>query len=300
MAVGDGAHWGINATFIRQSAPRGLAHAVRESLPFLGNDRFVVFLGDNVIQGGIAPLIREFAESKWNCQVVLKQVPDASQFGVAELRDDGTILRLVEKPAVPPSDLALVGIYMFDHSIREAVTAIEPSPRGEYEITDAIQWLIDHGFTVHPYKHEGWWIDTGKATDILLANDHVLGEIEPEILGEIDEASVVTGRVRIEPGAEVVNSVITGPAAIGARSHIVNSRIGPGTSIYHDVHVIGSHVEHAIVLEDSHIEGVPVCIRDSIIGRSATIGMREGVEGGVSMELGDYSRVSFGEPLDRE
>ncbi len=293
MAVGDGAHWGINATYIRQSAPRGLAHAVRESLDFLGDDRFVMFLADNVIQGGIAPLIADFANSEWNCQVVLKSVPNPNQFGVAELRPDGSILRLVEKPSEPQSDLALVGIYMFDANIREAVTAIEPSARGEYEITDAIQWLIDKGLSVHPYIHQGWWIDTGKATDLLLANDHVLQEIEPALLGEVDEASTITGLVRIEPGAEVVNSEIAGPAAIGARSRIVNSRIGPGTSIYHDVEVINSQVEHAIILESSLVQDMPVCVRDSIIGRSASLTGTPGREGSLSMELGDYSRVTM-------
>lgn len=290
-AVGDGARWGITPTFIRQSAPRGLAHAVLESRGFLGDDRFVMFLADNVIQGGIAPLIATFASSDWNCQVVLKQVPNPSQFGVAELGADGSIVRLVEKPAVPPSDLALVGVYMFDHHIHDAVRAIAPSARGEYEITDAIQWLIDHGLRVHAYIHEGWWIDTGKPTDLLLANDQVLLEIERAVLGEVDGASRIRGRVHIEAGAQVVNSTIIGPAAIGARTRIVNSRIGPGTSIYHDVEVVHADIEHTIVLEHSRIESVSVCIRDSIIGRSAYVRGASAGETGLVMELGDYSRV---------
>jgi glucose-1-phosphate thymidylyltransferase len=293
-AVGDGARWGINATFIRQSAPRGLAHAVRESLGFLGDDRCVVFLGDNVIQGGIAPLIAAFATSGWNAQVVLKRVENPQQFGVAELDRDGSIVRLVEKPAEPKSDLALVGIYMFDHHIREAVQAIEPSTRGEYEITDAIQWLIDQGLSVHPYIHEGWWIDTGKPTDLLAANDRVLGEIEPGILGGVDEATLISGLVRVEAGAEVVNSVITGPAVIGTGARIINSRVGAGTSIYHRAAVINSHVEHSIVLEDARIEGVGARVRDSIVGRSAIISGSGGAGGVLSMELGDYSRVALG------
>lgn len=295
-AAGDGSRWGVELTYIRQSAPLGLAHAVRESLTFLGDDRFVMFLGDNVLQGGIAPLIQAFASSEWNSQIVLKEVADARQFGVAELGDDGRIERLVEKPAEPRSNLALVGIYMFDHSIAEAVRSIVPSTRGELEITDAIQWLIDHGKSVHPYLHQGWWIDTGKPMDLLTANDCVLSEIEPAVLGCVDGESRIEGLVRIDRGAEIINSVVTGPAIIGERARILNSRIGPGTSIYHDVQVINSEVEHAIVLERSEILDVPACIRDSIIGRSALVTTRDEhapMENGrsLSLELGDYSRV---------
>ncbi len=175
QAVGTGKQWGVNITYIEQEAPLGLAHAVKISQDFLGEDRFVMFLGDNVIQGGISGLIKEFADSDWNSQVVLTEVDEPQHFGVAELDADRRIVRLVEKPRTPPSNLALVGIYMFDHHIFDAVNGIKPSWRGELEITDAIQWLVDHEYQVHPYIHRGWWIDTGKHLDLLEANNRVLG-----------------------------------------------------------------------------------------------------------------------------
>lgn len=166
-AVGRGGRWGVNITYIEQDAPLGLAHAVKISHDFLGDDRFVMFLGDNVIEGGISPLIAQFASSDWNSQIVLTRIKDPRQYGVAELGENGRIVRLVEKPKQPPSDLALVGIYMFDHHIFEAVNAITPSWRGELEITDAIQWLVNSGYAVHPYIHRGWWIDTGDRKSVV-------------------------------------------------------------------------------------------------------------------------------------
>src|SRR5512135_2561606 len=232
-AVGDGRRWGVKITFIPQEAPLGLAHAVKISQEFLGTDRFVMFLGDNVIQGGISDLIRRFETSDWDSQVVLKAVDQPQHYGVAELDDDGCIARLVEKPAQPRSNLALVGIYMFSACIFEAVNHIKPSWRGELEITDAIQWLITHGYRVEPHIHEGWWIDTGKTTDMLDANNRVLDEMPHQVTGYVDRDSHVSGKVTIEKGAEIINSVIRGPAAIGEDTRIVNSYVGPFTSIYH-------------------------------------------------------------------
>ncbi|HIC94631.1 MAG TPA: glucose-1-phosphate thymidylyltransferase, partial [Anaerolineae bacterium] len=232
-AVGDGSRWGARITYIRQEAPLGLAHAVKISQDYLGRDRFVMFLGDNVIEGGIASLVEQFAASDWNAQIVLKRVEDPRRFGVAELRD-GRVVRLVEKPKEPPSDLALVGIYMFDHHIFEAVNAIEPSWRGELEITDAIQYLIDKGYKVYPYIHEGWWIDTGKMEDMLEANRLILETIEPRVEGFVDSDSRVNGKVVIEKDAEIIRSTVRGPAIIGERTRVVNAYIGPYTSIYHD------------------------------------------------------------------
>ncbi|MBL8057839.1 MAG: glucose-1-phosphate thymidylyltransferase [Anaerolineales bacterium] len=292
-AVGDGTRWGVTITYIRQSAPAGLAHAVKESLPFIGDDRFVMFLGDNVIQGGISPLIRQFASSDWNSQIVLKQVPNPQQFGVAELNPDGSIKRLVEKPKQPPSDLALVGIYMFDHHVREAVHAIRPSFRGELEITDAIQWLVEQGYAVHPYIHRGWWIDTGKPVDMLTANDHVLEEVTPHIAGHVDEASKVDSRVTVEAGAQIINSVVRGPAIIGENARIVNSYVGPFTSLYHDVVVENSEIEHAIVLEHSKILHVGARIQDSLIGRNAVVTHTERKPRAIQFNLGDYSQIDL-------
>ncbi|MBL8092934.1 MAG: glucose-1-phosphate thymidylyltransferase [Anaerolineales bacterium] len=292
-AVGDGSRWGVAITYIRQSAPAGLAHAVKESLPFIGDDRFVMFLGDNVIQGGISPLIRQFAESSWNSQIVLKRVPNPSSFGVAELNADGSIKRLIEKPKNPPSDLALVGIYMFDQHIREAVHAIQPSGRGELEITDAIQWLVTQGYAVHPYVHEGWWIDTGKGVDMLTANDHVLEELKPTIAGTVDAASSVDPRVTVEAGAEIINSIVRGPTIIGEGARIVNSYVGPFTSIYHHVVIENSEIEHAIVLEHTQILNVGARIQDSLIGREAIVQHTVRRPATLQMHLGDYSQVDL-------
>lgn len=292
-AVGDGSRWGVSITYIRQSAPAGLAHAVKESLPFIGDDRFVMFLGDNVIQGGISPLIKQFAASNWNSQIVLKQVPNPQQFGVAELNPDGTIRQLIEKPKNPPSDLALVGIYMFDQNIQKAVHSIQPSFRGELEITDAIQWLCTQGYAVHPYVHKGWWIDTGKPVDMLTANDHVLEEVTPHIDGEVDAASKVDSRVTVEKGAVVINSIIRGPAIIGENARIVNSYVGPFTSLYHNVVVENSEIEHAIVLEHSRIINVGARIQDSLIGRNAVVTHTERKPKALSFNLGDYSQIDL-------
>jgi glucose-1-phosphate thymidylyltransferase len=205
-AAGDGRRWGVRLTYLQQEKPLGLAHAVKIARAYLGHERFVMFLGDNVIQGGISPLIRQFAESEDNAQIVLKRVTEPQHYGVAEL-ENGMIVRLVEKPREPKSDLALVGVYMFDHTIFEAVDAIAPSWRGELEITDAIQWLVTHGGRVYPYIHEGWWIDTGKPIDMLAANSLVLDELEPRVEGHVDNNSHLEGKVTVEKGAEIINSV---------------------------------------------------------------------------------------------
>ena len=291
-AVGNGSRWGVQITYIHQESPLGLAHAVKISQDFLTNERFVMFLGDNVIEGGISPLIRHFGDSDWSAQIVLTRVTNPQQYGVAELKD-GRIVRLVEKPRNPPSNLALVGIYMFDQAIFEAVNAITPSWRGELEITDAIQWLVEQGRTVYPYIHEGWWIDTGKMEDMLDANRLVLEEMEPSVAGYVDRDSKLVGKVTIEQGAEIFNSVIRGPAIIGEETRIVNSYIGPFTSIYHHCLVRDSEVEHSIVLEHSQILDIPQRIEDSLIGRNVEITRAPLKPRAHKLILGDNSRVGI-------
>nr|MBN1230197.1 glucose-1-phosphate thymidylyltransferase [Anaerolineae bacterium] len=291
-AVGNGDCWNVSITYIPQEAPLGLAHAVKISRDFLGDSRFVMFLGDNVIEGGISSLIEQFADSQYNSQIVLKRVPDPEHFGVAQLSESGEIIQLIEKPKEPPSNLALVGIYMFDHNVFEAVEAIKPSWRGELEITDAIQWLVTHpDYTVFPYVHEGWWIDTGKPTDMLDANSLVLEELRPYIAGTVDSSSTVDLRVIVEEGAEIINSTVRGPTIIGKNTRIVNSFIGPFTSIYHDCVVEDSELQRCIVLEHSRIIGVESQLRDSLIGRHATIKQNRRKPHGLIMNLGDHSRL---------
>ncbi|MGQ9625552.1 MAG: glucose-1-phosphate thymidylyltransferase [Anaerolineae bacterium] len=291
-AVKDGSRWGAQVTYIPQEAPLGLAHAVKIAQDFLGDERFVMFLGDNVIEGGIASLVRQFEESDYNCQIVLTHVEHPEQYGVAELKD-GRIVRLVEKPRQPPSNLALVGIYMFDCKVFEAVNNIRPSWRGELEITDAIQYLVDKGYKVYPYIHEGWWIDTGAPGDILEANSLILYELEPCIEGYVDRDSQVNGRVVVEKGAEIINSVIRGPAIIGEESRIVNSYIGPFTSIYHHVLIQDSEIEHSIVLENSRIIDIDQRIEDSLIGRNVEITRSPLKPKAYKMTLGDNSKVGI-------
>ena len=293
QALGSGDEWDVELTYIQQDSPDGLAHAVKISRDFLADDPFVMFLGDNVIQGGISALIRDFARSQWNSQIVLKEVDNPSAYGVAKMRADGSIERLIEKPQSPPSNLALVGIYMFDKHIFEAVNAIAPSARGEYEITDAIQWLIDRGHTVYPHIHRGWWIDTGKPTDMLEANSHVLEEIKPcrHASASVDADSTVDARVTLQAGARIVNSVVRGPTIIGQNTLIENSYVGPFTSIYHGCQIRDCEIERSIILENSRVIDIDATLRDSLIGRNASLKRSAGKPRGIKMNLGDHSRL---------
>jgi len=290
--VGDGSKQGVKITYIPQDSPDGLAHAVKISRDFLGDERFVMYLGDNVIEGGIGQLISDFAESDWNSQIVLKAVDNPSAYGVAKLRPDGSIEKLIEKPKEPPSNLALVGIYMFDPCIWDAVHSIKPSARGEYEITDAIQWLIDAGRRVYPHVHAGWWIDTGKPMDMLEANSLVLEELKPSIAADaVIENSQLDRRVTVEAGARIINSVVRGPTIIGEHTVIENSFVGPFTSIYHHVTVQNCEIERSIVLEHSTISDLNVRLQDSLIGRHATVGQSEGKPRSLKMNIGDHSNL---------
>jgi glucose-1-phosphate thymidylyltransferase len=299
-AVGDGSQFGdVAVTYIPQDSPDGLAHAVKISQSFLGDSPFVMFLGDNVIEGGISPLISDFERNAWNSQIVLKAVDNPQSFGVAKLRPDGTVEQLIEKPPNPPSNLALVGIYMFDASIFKAVHSIQPSKRGELEITDAIQWLIDNGYQVSPHVHEGWWIDTGKPTDMLEANSFVMDEVltttpqdqrqHPE--SHIDEASQVDSRVIVEAGAKIVRSIVRGPAVIGKDAVIEDSFIGPYTSLASQVQIRNCEIERCIVLEESRIEDIEARLQDSLIGRRAKVRKANQKPRALKMNLGDYSNI---------
>jgi glucose-1-phosphate thymidylyltransferase len=290
-AVGDGRRWGVEVTYIQQSAPLGLAHAVLTAEPFLGDDAFCMYLGDNLILEPLAPLVERFRTAKPNSQILLARVPDPTQFGVAELSGD-KVKRLVEKPRVPPSDLALVGVYMFDASILRAAKAITPSARGELEITDAIQWLIDSGHTVRPHVIEGWWKDTGKLEDMLEANRIILDRLEPRSEGIVTD-SEIHGKVVIEAGARVVRSTVRGPAIIGPGALIEHAYIGPFTSVGESVSVRNSEVEHSILLEGSSIADVGGRIESSLIGKNASIYRTQGKPQSFTFMLGDRSEVGL-------
>lgn len=291
-AVGDGRRFGAKVTYIKQDAPLGLAHAVKIAEPFLKKDRFVMYLGDNVIKDGISELVREFKKNKPNSQILLAHVSNPRQFGVAELRN-GKVFRLEEKPKQPRSDLALVGVYMFDENIFKAVNAIKPSGRGELEITDAISWLIKNGYTVDPHIIGGWWKDTGKLEDLLEANRIMLDMIEPRIAGKKDAESRIEGRVVVEKGATVTRSVVRGPAVIGAGTVIENAYIGPFTSIGNRAVVSGSEIEHSIALDESRIEGVGRRIVDSLIGKNARVARADALPAAYRFMLGDNSEVGL-------
>jgi glucose-1-phosphate thymidylyltransferase len=269
-AVGDGSRWGARVQYIEQEAPLGLAHAVLISESFLGGSSFVMYLGDNLIPDGISALVKEFEEEKPNSMILLAKVPNPESFGVAELKDH-RVVRLEEKPKKPKSDLALVGVYMFDRNIFEAVKNIKPSKRNELEITDAIQYLIDHGYNVHPHVIQGWWKDTGKLEDMLEANRIVLSRSSRKVEGRVDKSSRIEGRVIIAEGAEIINSVIRGPAIIGAGTRIENSFVGPFTSIHENVEIFDSEIEHSIILQNCTIKNIHRRIEGSLVGRNVKI-----------------------------
>jgi glucose-1-phosphate thymidylyltransferase len=290
-AVGDGSRFGVTVTYIEQEAPLGLAHAVLISEGFLGDEPFCMYLGDNLIREKLAPLVARFREEKPNSQILLARVPDPSRFGVAELRD-GQVVRLVEKPKTPPSDLALVGVYMFDSTIFRAVKAIKPSARGELEITDAIQWLVDAGHVVRPHVIEGWWKDTGKLEDMLEANRILLDTLLPRTDGSVEESEVL-GRVVVEAGARIIRSTVRGPAIIGKGALIENAYIGPFTSIGDGVMVRGSEVEHSILLEGARVSDIGGRIESSLVGRNVSIYRTTAKPRSFNFMLGDRSEVGL-------
>ncbi|MGH9410244.1 MAG: glucose-1-phosphate thymidylyltransferase [Vicinamibacterales bacterium] len=291
-AVADGSRWGVRVTYIEQDAPRGLAHAVLISEPFIGANPFVVYLGDNLLNKGITEFVEEFVRERPAAQILLTRVPDPQMFGVAEL-SAGRVVRLVEKPKEPKSDLALVGVYMFSPDVFESVKRIRPSFRNELEITDAIQDLIDRGLTVRPHLVDGWWKDTGKLEDMLEANRLILDTIERKIEGRVDADSRIEGKVIVECGAVVERSVIRGPAIIGPDARIVHAYVGPFTSIGRGAEIRESEVEHSIVLDGSVISDLGNRVEDSLIGRNVRIYRLPVKPSAYRFMLGDNSEVGI-------
>ena len=291
-AVGDGSRWGARVTYVEQPEPLGLAHAVLISEDFIGRDRFVLFLGDNFLKGGIRSFVEDFRDGQQNSLIILTRVPNPSEMGVAEV-DGSRIVRLVEKPKKPPSDLGIVGIYLFDHHIFDAARAIKPSWRNELEITDAIQYLIDQGLDVRAQIITDRWIDTGKKDDLLDVNRVILADLERRIEGAVSGGSEITGNVVIEEGAEVVDSTIRGPAIIGQHSRVVRSYVGPFTSIYHHVLIEDSEIENSIVLENTHIVNAGGRIDASLIGREVRVQRSAKRPKAYTLMLGDHSQVEL-------
>lgn len=291
-AVGDGSRFGVRVTYIEQDAPRGLAHAVKISQPFIGDDPFVMYLGDNLLNKGIGHFVREFEREKPAAQILLTRVPDPQMFGVAQL-ENGKVIRLVEKPKEPIGDLALVGVYMFGPQVFESVNRIKPSFRNELEITDAIQDLIDRGLTVRPHLVDGWWKDTGKLEDMLEANRLILETFEQRVDGSVDSDSRIEGKVVIEPGAIVERSVIRGPAIIGRNARIIHAYVGPFTSIGGGVEIKDTEIEHSIVLEGSSLRDLSNRVIDSLIGKNVRIHREPVKPSAYRFMLGDNSEVGI-------
>jgi glucose-1-phosphate thymidylyltransferase len=290
-SVGDGSAFGAGVTYIEQDAPRGLAHALLTAEEFLGESSFVMYLGDNLLRDGIADLVAAFRDSEPEALILLTRVDDPSSYGVVEL-DGERVVRLVEKPKDPPSDLALVGVYMFGPEIFAAARKIEPSWRDELEITDAIQALIDDGKRVEPHVVKGWWKDTGRLEDMLEANRLVLEDLETRVEGELVD-SHVEGRVVVERGARLEGTRVRGPAVIDAGARITNSYIGPYTSIGRDVVVIGSEVEHSIVLAGSEIRDLPARLEASLLGKGVSLTRSDGVPKTMQFLVGDNAEIAI-------
>ncbi len=290
-AAGDGARFGCRITYIEQAEPGGIAQAIGLAKDAMGAAPFVTFLGDNFITGGIVPYARAFTASEADAGVLLKQVPDARQFGVAAFEGE-RLVRVIEKPPEPPSDLAIIGIYFFRPRVFDAIASIRPSARGELEITDTIQWLLDHGGHVRSDVVEGEWIDTGRHDDLLAANRLILETIEHDPSGgTVDDHSKLHGRVVLQAGCRVVNSVISGPVIIGEGTLVEHSYVGPFTSIGAGCRISASEIAGSVVMEDTTIEGLGHRIEHSLIGRNVEVRAGEQKPRGYQLILGDYSKL---------
>jgi glucose-1-phosphate thymidylyltransferase len=291
-AAGDGSAFGAKITYIVQDKPAGLAHAVLTAEEFIAGSPFVMYLGDNLLADGLRGLVSTFRSEEPDALILLTPVDDPQSYGVAEL-DGERIVRLVEKPKDPPSNLALVGVYLFAQPIFDAARALEPSWRGELEITEAIQSLIEEGKAVKSEVVSGWWKDTGQLADMLEANRLVLEEIQTSVEGEVDEDSRVEGRVVIEPGAVLVNSVVRGPAVIGAGARIEDAYVGPYSSIGDDVQVRRSEIEHSIILAGSVVEDLGTRMEASLLGREVKLTRSDGMPRTLQMLVGDKSEIKL-------
>jgi glucose-1-phosphate thymidylyltransferase len=306
-AVGDGTQWGVSVTYIPQDAPLGLAHCVLIAREFLGQEDFVMYLGDNLLEQDLGAFVEAFEQARLAAasprldgedrppaaQILLKRVSDPQRFGVAELDEQGAVVRLMEKPAEPRSDLALVGVYLFDARVHDAVAAIAPSARGELEITDAIGWLVDHGYPVRAEILDGWWIDTGKLTPLLEANRLILENIKRDIVGSVDAESQVEGRVVISAGAQVVRSVVRGPVVVGAGTVIIDSFVGPFSAIGQRCRIEHSELEHSVVLDDVSVISAGR-IEDSLLGHGVEVTRSAQRPRATRLMVGDHSRVDLG------
>jgi glucose-1-phosphate thymidylyltransferase len=290
-AVGDGERFGVSVTYIVQDDPLGLAHAVLTAQPFLGDAPFVMYLGDNLLQGGIADLVAAFRANEPDALILLTPVPDPEHYGVAEL-EDGQVVRLAEKPAEPRTNLALVGVYMFTPAVHEAARAISPSGRGELEITDAIQHLVDSGMRVDPHIVEGWWKDTGRLEDMLEANRLVLDTIAARMDGELID-SQCDGRVVVEAGARLERSTVRGPAVIGARAHLIDAYVGPYSAIGEDCVIERAEVEHSILLAGSSVRHLDGRMEASLLGRNVHIARSDGQPRAYRFMVGDNSEIGI-------
>ena len=292
-SVGDGSQWNADITYIHQEEPLGLAHAVLISESFLGQEKFVMYLGDNMFEDSLHEVVEDFEKSSTNARLLLAKVDNPQAFGVAEIDEQGAIKGLVEKPENPKSDLALVGVYLFDSTVHRAMKAIEPSGRGELEITDAIQWMIDEENNIEHRTLKGWWIDTGKKDPLLLCNELILGKIETLLLSQIGETVTLKGEIVAGENVEIIDSNIQGPVVIGSGVRIERSDIGPYVSIGDECKIEDSSVERSVLMEKSYVSGVTQLTK-SVLGREVEIdGKETELQESTSVMLGDRTKVNL-------
>lgn len=285
-----GVDWDANIEFIEQEAPLGIAHTIKISKGFLGNDSFIMYLGDNILRKGVVDFVNDFNKSEYEASILLCEVNNPEEFGIAKLNDDGDIVKVVEKPKNPPSNLAVIGVYLFKPAVLKAVDEIKFSWRNQLEIADAIQWLIDNGYRVKASQVTGWWKDTGKPEDILEANHLVLDAIEKDVKGEIVN-SRIEGRVQVQNSSKISDTVVKGPCIIGQNVVIENSYIGPYSSIGDNCKILSSEIEGSVIMNGTEIRGVDRRITDSLIGRNVKILRKDGFPKGNKLFLGDSSQV---------